>query len=52
MKMKEALSEILKNGGAKNMFKGVGPLLVRGYISNAVNLPTFDYFMHKMNALI
>ena len=38
----------MTEGGVRGLFKGIAPVLVRGYLVNMVTLPLFDAIKGKL----
>ena len=46
----QAVNRLIKEGGIRRIFKGIGPILARGYIVNMVTLPLYDGIKRHLEA--
>jgi len=42
LSISEAYIQLIREGGIRRIFKGMGPTLGRGYVVNMVTLPLYD----------
>lgn len=48
--IRQVALQIYREQGMRSFYKGIGPCLVGGYISNAICLPMFDFIIDKLGS--
>lgn len=48
LRAREAISQLVREGGVRRIFRGTGPTLARGYLTNMITLPLFDALSEKL----